>query len=119
MPVLTVFMGGNHEASAYLQVCDGVGSEGFGRLVGDLLCVRAEACRHRCLGRRGQCCCCCSLLLTYAGCRLLDLRGYFLLTPRLLPSSVVIDIASVSSADKQRYVPSAATTTKLQQASRR
>ena len=47
------------------------------------------------------------------------LRGYFLLTPRLLPSSVVIDIASVSGGDRQRYVPSAATTTKLQQASRR
>ena len=50
MPVLTVFMGGNHEASAYLQVCDRAGSEGFGRLVGDLLCVRAEACRHRLFG---------------------------------------------------------------------
>ena len=46
MPVLTVFMGGNLEASAYLQVCDRVGSEGFGRLVGDLLCFLAEACRH-------------------------------------------------------------------------
>ena len=43
----------------------------------------------------------------------LDLRGYLLLTPRLLPSSVVIDIASVSGGDRQRYVPSAASTTKL------
>ena len=50
MPVLTVFMGGNLEASAYLQVCDGVGSEGFGLLVGGLLCIRAEACRHRLFG---------------------------------------------------------------------
>ena len=41
------------------------------------------------------------------------LHGYLLLTPRLLPSFVVIDIASVSGGDRQRYVPSAATTTKL------
>ena len=36
--MLTVFIGGNHETSVFLQVCDRVGSEGFGRLVG-ICCV--------------------------------------------------------------------------------